>query len=121
MPWLFLSFLLLLGGCASWPPQPATAGADQTLHPVPLAPGVWLVQGLPEAASAANRGFNSNAGIVATEQGTWLFDALGTPELGPRSGRGPKARPICNPWGRRPVCSNGARPCGPGWMKTRGR
>ncbi len=82
MPWLFLSFLLLLGGCASLPPQPATAGADQTLHPVPLAPGVWLVQGAPEAASAANRGFNSNAGIVATEQGTWLFDALGTPELG---------------------------------------
>ena len=33
-------------------------------------------------ASAANRGFMSNAGFVVTDDGVVVFDALGTPVLG---------------------------------------
>ena len=50
--------------------------------PTEVAPGVYYVQGLPGVASAANEGFNSNAGFVVTPDGVVVVDALGTPALG---------------------------------------
>lgn len=52
------------------------------LQPIEVTPRVWYVQGEPGVASAANEGFNSNAGFVVTEQGIVVIDALGTPALG---------------------------------------
>lgn len=42
----------------------------------------WYVRGEAGMASAANRGYNSNAGFVVTRDGIVVFDALGTPALG---------------------------------------
>lgn len=49
---------------------------------VRLTPHVYYVQGASGAASAANEGFNSNAGFVVTGEGVVVVDALGTPALG---------------------------------------
>jgi len=43
---------------------------------------VYYVQGGAGVASAANEGFNSNAGFVVTDDGVVVVDALGTPALG---------------------------------------
>ncbi|HEY2627922.1 MAG TPA: MBL fold metallo-hydrolase [Usitatibacter sp.] len=43
---------------------------------------VYYVQGGIGIASAANEGFNSNAGFVVTGDGVVVIDALGTPSLG---------------------------------------
>ena len=43
---------------------------------------VYYVQGMAGMVSAANQGFNSNAGFVITDEGVVVFDALGTPSLG---------------------------------------
>jgi glyoxylase-like metal-dependent hydrolase (beta-lactamase superfamily II) len=53
-----------------------------TLEPIEVTPRVWYVQGQAGAASAANEGFNSNAGFVASDEGIIVIDALGTPALG---------------------------------------
>ncbi|ABC82048.1 MBL fold metallo-hydrolase [Anaeromyxobacter dehalogenans] len=71
----------LLAALAAAGPAPARA-ADPVLAPIRLAPRVWLVQGDPGVASAANRGFNSNAAFVVTGDGVVVIDALGTPALG---------------------------------------
>ncbi|MEO8487267.1 MAG: MBL fold metallo-hydrolase [Betaproteobacteria bacterium] len=42
----------------------------------------WYFRGEAGMASAANRGFMSNAGFVVTREGVVVFDALGTPALG---------------------------------------
>jgi glyoxylase-like metal-dependent hydrolase (beta-lactamase superfamily II) len=47
-----------------------------------ITPRVFYVQGSPGVASAANEGFNSNAGFVVTDEGVVVVDALGTPALG---------------------------------------
>lgn len=52
------------------------------LKPVQVSPHVWYVQGDPGVASAANQGFNSNAGFIVTREGVIVIDALGTPVLG---------------------------------------
>ena len=52
------------------------------MAPVQVTPRVYYVQGLPGVASAANEGFNSNAGFVVTDEGVVVVDALGTPALG---------------------------------------
>jgi glyoxylase-like metal-dependent hydrolase (beta-lactamase superfamily II) len=51
-------------------------------EPVKVSARGYYVQGLPGAASAANEGFNSNAGFVVTTEGVIVIDALGTPALG---------------------------------------
>lgn len=56
--------------------------AAQALAPVRVAKHVWYVRGDPGMASAANRGFNSNAGFVVTRDSVVVIDALGTPPLG---------------------------------------
>jgi len=50
--------------------------------PIQVTPRVFYVQGEPGIASAANEGFNSNAGFVVTDDGVVVIDALGTPALG---------------------------------------
>jgi len=42
---------------------------------------VYYVQGIPGVATD-NQGFISNAGVIVTEDGVVVFDALGTPSLG---------------------------------------
>ena len=65
--------------------------------PVRAAPNVYYVQGKAGVASAANEGFNANAGFVVTTEGVVVIDALGTPALGEaliRAIRGVTAAPI---------------------------
>ena len=50
--------------------------------PVEVAPRVYYVEGQQGIASAANEGYNSNAGFVVTDEGVVAIDALGTPALG---------------------------------------
>ena len=77
-------------GSASRPWRRRTAARDA----IALDPGQrvsehgWFFQGEPGMASAANRGFMSNAGFVVTRDGVVVFDALGTPVLGAGDGRG---------------------------------
>jgi len=61
---------------------PVRAGEDIVLTPKRVSEHVWFFQGESGAASAANRGFMSNAGFVVTGDGVVAFDALGTPALG---------------------------------------
>ncbi|HEX4885208.1 MAG TPA: MBL fold metallo-hydrolase [Casimicrobiaceae bacterium] len=61
--------------------QPAAAGT-MTLTPTKVTEHGWFFQGEAGMASAANRGFMSNAGFVVTGDGVVVFDALGTPVLG---------------------------------------
>ena len=49
---------------------------------VRVTPRSYYVQGLPGIASAANEGYNSNAGFVVTDEGVVVIDVLGTPALG---------------------------------------
>ena len=61
---------------------PVRAGEDIVLTPIRVSEHVWYFQGESGTASAANRGFMSNAGFVVTGDGVVAFDALGTPALG---------------------------------------
>ena len=70
---------LLLLSFASLAEYPAITAK---VVPQEVAPGIYYVQGLPGIASAANEGFNSNAGFVVTNDGVVVIDALGTPALG---------------------------------------
>ena len=64
----------------------AVQAADAPLHVKvevrQVSPHAWFVQGGTGVASAANEGFNSNAGFVVTDAGVVVVDALGTPALG---------------------------------------
>jgi len=63
----------------------AFAAAAQTtiaLTPERVSERAWYFLGEAGMASAANRGFMSNAGFVVTRDGVVVFDALGTPALG---------------------------------------
>ncbi len=74
-----LVFLLLLafGALAGEYPEIHVKGS-----PIQVTARVYYVQGQPGGASAANEGFNSNAGFVITDDGVVVIDALGTPALG---------------------------------------
>ncbi|HET7097449.1 MAG TPA: MBL fold metallo-hydrolase [Casimicrobiaceae bacterium] len=58
------------------------AADDIVLTPMRVSEHVWFFQGATGVASAANKGFMSNAGFVVTNDGVIVFDALGTPALG---------------------------------------
>ena len=64
----------------------SAASADPPLKskvtPLQVTGRVYYVQGEAGVASAANEGFNSNAGFVVTGAGVVVVDALGTPALG---------------------------------------
>ena len=57
-------------------------GAIPELVPQQVAPNIYFFQGKAGVASQENRGFNSNAGFVVTNDGVVVIDALGTPSLG---------------------------------------
>lgn len=52
------------------------------LNAIKVSPHVYYFQGQAGMASAANKGFMSNAGFVVTKDGVVAFDALATPVLG---------------------------------------
>jgi glyoxylase-like metal-dependent hydrolase (beta-lactamase superfamily II) len=65
------------------------AAADNERATVPMvlqrvADGVYFVQGESALGSALNQGFVSNAGVVVTDGGVLVVDALGTPALARR-------------------------------------
>jgi len=60
---------------------PVAARAEQPVRAVPVAEGVWMVQGAAALGSPANRNFISNAAFVATPDGVVVIDALGSPAL----------------------------------------
>ncbi len=62
--------------------RPAWAAADIELTPQRVSEHCWFFEGAAGAASAANKGFMSNAGFIVTGDGIVVFDALGTPVLG---------------------------------------
>ncbi len=53
---------------------------DVEMHLQRVSPHAYFVQGLPGSATE-NQGFISNAGVVITNEGVVLFDALGSPSL----------------------------------------
>lgn len=55
---------------------------EARLEPEQVAPTAWYVRGTSGQATLENRGFNSNAGFVVTDEGVVVIDALGTPGLG---------------------------------------
>lgn len=63
-------------------PRAGAADLAAKLVPVQLSAHAWYVRGLAGVASAANQGFNSNAGFVVTPEGVIVIDALGTLPLG---------------------------------------
>ncbi|HKU84881.1 MAG TPA: MBL fold metallo-hydrolase [Casimicrobiaceae bacterium] len=75
----FAALLLVLA-----PPMstPVRAADDIVLEPQRVSAHGYFVQGEAGMASAANKGFMSNAGFVVTGEGVVVFDALGTPALG---------------------------------------
>ncbi|MGV6857503.1 MAG: MBL fold metallo-hydrolase [bacterium] len=60
------------------PAKADEATVDMSL--VPLSKDIYYVQGVAGAATF-NQGFISNAGVIITDEGVVLFDALGTPAL----------------------------------------
>ncbi len=61
--------------------QTATA-AEIELTPIKLSEHAWYFHGESGMASAANKGYMSNAGFVVTSDEVVVFDALGSPPLG---------------------------------------
>jgi glyoxylase-like metal-dependent hydrolase (beta-lactamase superfamily II) len=74
--------LLLLALAAPALAQAPAARDAIVLTPQRVSEHGWFFQGEAGMASAANRGFMSNAGFVVTREGVVVFDALGTPVLG---------------------------------------
>jgi glyoxylase-like metal-dependent hydrolase (beta-lactamase superfamily II) len=63
------------------------ADAERATVPMALqrvADGVYFVQGESAMGSALNQGFVSNAGVVVSDDGVLVIDALGTPALARR-------------------------------------
>jgi glyoxylase-like metal-dependent hydrolase (beta-lactamase superfamily II) len=75
--WACLGLLLLLHAYAA-----SAFGQEIKLQPVKVAPSVYYFMGESGMASAANKGFMSNAGFIVTSDGVVVFDALATPALG---------------------------------------
>ncbi len=73
------AFFLLLALLA---PALAAQALKAKVEALKVTARTYYVQGLPGLASAANEGFNSNAGFVVTDEGVVVIDALGTPALG---------------------------------------
>lgn len=75
---------LMLGCVAFWLPVCAALAQEQpgaAMRAVPVAPEVYLVQGLSALGTSENRNFISNASFVVTPAGVVVIDALGSPVL----------------------------------------
>lgn len=73
---------MLLLALALFGARTALAADDISLRPIKVSPHVYYFQGSAGMATAANKGFMSNAGFVVTKDGVVVFDALATPVLG---------------------------------------
>ena len=74
---ILLALVLLVAGCdhaTSYAPSSVKMDLKQ------VSKHVWYVQGKAGIATD-NEGFISNAGVVITDEGVVIFDALGTPSL----------------------------------------
>lgn len=78
---LFFNALLVLAAHAEdiWANVPYEP-TDVEMHLIQVSPHAYYVRGLAGEASE-NQGFISNAGVVITDQGVVVIDALGTPSL----------------------------------------
>ena len=74
--------VVLMGLVQASPASAAAAKTDIELTPVKLSEHAWYFHGESGMASAANKGYMSNAGFVVTKDEVVVFDALGTPALG---------------------------------------
>lgn len=74
------AMLLLCGALLA--PFGLMAAERLTLEAIQVSPHVYYFKGESGVASAANKGFMSNAGFVITDQGVVVYDALATPALG---------------------------------------
>lgn len=63
-------------------PTVGRAESAIVLKPIQVSQHVYYFQGESGVASAANKGFMSNAGFVVTPDGIVVYDALATPALG---------------------------------------
>ena len=84
----------LLATAAAWGDEPSVKAR---IEPVKVSEHAYYVRGSAGVASAANEGFNSNAGFVVTREGVVVVDALGTPALGAalvRAIRGVSDKPL---------------------------
>lgn len=72
--WLACALALAISVCGA-------ALAAPAMRLLPVAEGVWFVQGEAALGSAANRNFISNAGVVVTRDAVVVIDALGSPAL----------------------------------------
>ncbi|MBS0338814.1 MAG: MBL fold metallo-hydrolase [Proteobacteria bacterium] len=79
---LLARFGTVLGFILALAPAAGAAEPPVKVVPVQVSAHAWYVQGLAGVASAANQGFNSNAGFVVTPEGVVVIDALGTVPLG---------------------------------------
>jgi glyoxylase-like metal-dependent hydrolase (beta-lactamase superfamily II) len=77
-----LLLVMVLGAAATGGRAAGYPELHVKVTPIPVTPRVYYVQGQPGVASAANEGFNSNAGFVVTDAGVVVVDALGSPALG---------------------------------------
>ena len=75
-----LAWATLAAGLARAQPAPAVQPV-LAVQPVPVAPGVWMVQGASALGTPANRNFISNAAFIVTPEGVLVVDALGSPAL----------------------------------------
>jgi glyoxylase-like metal-dependent hydrolase (beta-lactamase superfamily II) len=66
-------------GVFGWPRT--SVAANRPVRAVPVADGVYMVEGEAALGSSANRNFISNAGFVVTDAGVVVVDALGSPAL----------------------------------------
>lgn len=80
--WLFSVLALTALVALTAPMALAADTAAVRLTPVKVSERVYYFRGEAGMASAANKGFMSNAGFVITNDGVVVFDALGTPVLG---------------------------------------
>lgn len=82
MKWIKYCYLLTGFLCSLLGMQAAVAAADIALKPIKVSEHVYYFRGEAGVASAANKGFMSNAGFVVTQDGVVVYDALATPVLG---------------------------------------
>ncbi len=75
-------FKRILLACLSLLATASHADDAIRIDAVKVSPHVYYFQGEAGMASAANKGFMSNAGFVVTKDGVVAFDALATPVLG---------------------------------------